>query len=88
MKLDLKALGFTVGLMWSGAVLIVGLANLIWPSYGTSFLQVVASIYPGYHASGSFGDVVAGTLYALVDGAVGGLILAWLYNCLVGKKTA
>ena len=88
MKLDLKALGITVGVMWAGAVLIVGLANLIWPSYGTSFLQVIASIYPGYHAGGSLGNVVAGTLYALVDGAVGGLILAWLYNCLVGKKTA
>ncbi len=88
MKLDLKALGITIGLMWSGAVLIVGLANLIWPAYGTSFLQVTASIYPGYHASGSLGDVMAGTLYALVDGAVGGLILAWLYNCLVAKKTA
>ena len=88
MKLDLKALGITIGLMWSGAVLIVGLANLIWPTYGTSFLQVTASIYPGYHASGSLGDMVAGTLYALVDGAVGGLILAWLYNCLLGKKTA
>ena len=44
MKLDLKALGITIGLMWSGAVLIVGLANLIWPAYGTSFLQVTASI--------------------------------------------
>lgn len=29
---------------------------------------------------GGFGSVVVVTLYALVDGAVGGFLLAWLYN--------
>jgi hypothetical protein len=56
--------------------------NLVWPSYGREFLQLVASIYPGYHATPSFGQVIVGTLYALVDGAVGGAIFAWLYNRL------
>lgn len=85
MKLDLKALAFTSGILWAVAVLITGIANLIWSGYGTAFLQVMASIYPGYDAARSFGAVIVGALYALVDGAVCGLIFAWLYNLFVGR---
>ena len=85
MKLNLKALAFTSGILWAVAVLITGIANLIRSGYGTTFLQVIASIYPGYEVTRSFGAVVIGTLYALVDGAVGGLIFAWLYNLFVGR---
>jgi len=80
MKLSLRALMLTVALLWGGAVLFCGLLNLIWPTYGVAFLQMVASIYPGYHATRSLGSVVVGTLYALLDGAVCGLLFAWLYN--------
>jgi hypothetical protein len=46
------------------------------------FLQLAASIYPGYKASAGFGQVIIGTLYGLVDGAIGGAIFAWLHNWL------
>ena len=85
MKLSVRAMVLTIGILWGGAVFITGLANLAWNEYGIEFLKVVASIYPGYKASGSFGDVITGTLYALVDGGVCGLILAWLYNRFTGK---
>jgi len=29
-----------------------------------------------------------GSLYALVDGAIGGAIFAWLYNRFLGKREA
>jgi hypothetical protein len=80
MTLSLRALAITAALLWGGAVFVCGLANLAWPSYGGAFLQLVASIYPGYHATRSLGSVVVGTLYALLDGAVGGLLFGWLYN--------
>jgi hypothetical protein len=81
MRLSIKGMSFACGLMWGIlAVFGVGVVNLVWPSYGREFLQLVASIYPGYHATPSFGQVALGTLYGLVDGAVGGAILAWLYN--------
>jgi hypothetical protein len=41
MKLNLKALVLTAGLVWAGAVLMVGVTNLIWPGYGNTFLPVV-----------------------------------------------
>ena len=85
MKLNLKALVLTAGLVWAGAVLMVGVTNLIWPGYGNTFLQLVASIYPGYDATRSVGAVIVGTLYALVDGAIFGLVFGWLYNLFLGK---
>jgi len=87
MKLNLKALTAAFAILWAGVVLLVGLANLIWPGYGKSFLLILASIYPGYAASGSFGDVIVGSLYALVDAAVLGFVFGWLYNLMSGNST-
>jgi hypothetical protein len=88
MKLNLKALTAAFAILWAGVVLLVGVANLIWPGYGGSFLQVLASIYPGYAASGSFGDVIVGSLYALVDAAILGLVFGWLYNLMAGSASS
>ena len=88
MKLNLKALTITAAVVWAVAVLFVGLANVISPGYGEAFLLLVASIYPGYSASGSIGDVIIGTLYALVDGAVLGLVIGWLYNLFAARMPA
>ena len=82
MKLDVKGMALTFGLVWGGAMLLVGVANVISGSYGQVFLVVMASVYPGYTATGTFGAVIVGTLYGLVDGAIGGAVLAWLYNRL------
>jgi len=87
MKFNLKALVFTAGILWAVAVFLTGLANMIWSSYGAGFLQSMASLYPGYQANGSFGDLIVGTLYALVDGAVAGLVFGWLYNLLAGRTS-
>lgn len=80
MGLNIKALAVSAAILWGTAVLAVGLANMLWPDYGLSFLRVVASIYPGYTADGSLSQVITGTLYAAVDGLIGGAIFAWLYN--------
>lgn len=79
MRFDPKALALTFGLLWGGCVLCAALAHLVWPAYGTAFLDAVASIYPGYQVGGG-GTVVVGTLYALLDGAVCGALFAWVYN--------
>jgi hypothetical protein len=86
MKLNVKALALASGILWGGCVLMVGLANLIWGGYGVHFLQWLSSFYPGYSGARSFGEVVIATLYALVDGFVGGVVFAWLYNCFAKDK--
>ena len=75
--LSVRALSITISIFGGGNILITGLANLIWPSYGTAFLELAASIYPGYQATASLGSVIVGTLYGLLDGFVAGLII-WL----------
>jgi len=82
MKFNIGALSATIGLFWGGSILLVGVASLIWPGYGSAFLQLAASIYPGYKADATFAQVIIGTLYGLVDGAIGGAIFAWLHNCI------
>lgn len=87
MRLNVFAFAFTAGLLWSGAILVVAIANGMWPEYGLAFLQLAASIYPGYTPSADIGSVITGTLYGLVDGSVGGAIFAWLYNLLLRCST-
>ena len=80
MKLNTKALMLACAVLWGAVFLLVGVVNMIQPTYATSFLAIMASIYPGYDATGSIGSLIVGTLYALLDGAIGGLLLGWLYN--------
>ena len=49
------------------------------------FLELLASVYPGYSAERTFESVLIGTGYALVKGAVLGWGLAWLYNRLAQR---
>jgi hypothetical protein len=86
MRLNVKALMLAVAVFWALVVLLIGLTNLIWPQYGTMFLQVIASVYPGYNVTRSVGDLIAGTLYALVDGGITGLVLGSLYNLFVSLR--
>lgn len=89
MRLNVTAFAATAGLLWGGAMLAVAIANLIWPGYGRAFLELAASVYPGYRAGAGVASVVTGALYALVDGAIGGAAFAWLYNlCARGSARA
>lgn len=85
MRLNLCAFSITCGIFWSVAILAVAMANMMWPGYGNTFLDLIASIYPGYQHESAMGSIVTGTLYGLVDGLIGGAIFAWLYNLLAGR---
>jgi ABC-type phosphate transport system permease subunit len=85
MRLNLKAIALTSGIIWALAILLTGIINIIWTGYGDAFLKIMASLYPGFKDNGSFGDVIVGTLYALVDGTVCGLVFGWVYNLFAGK---
>lgn len=90
MKLNVKAMTISVALFWGVMLFLIALANMIWSGYGQAFLELVASVYPGYKATPSFGQAVVGLLYGMLDGAIAGAVLAWLYNCFaaMGSKQA
>ena len=86
MRLDVKAMAWAGSACWGLAVLVVGFINLLQPTYGVAFLAALSSVYPGYHATRSLGDVLTGTGYALLDGAIGGWVLGWLYNRIAAQS--
>lgn len=86
MTLNLKALAFAGAVAFGASFLIVGILNLIWPSYGVGFMELGASLYPGYDGPDGFGSVIVVTLYAFVDGAVCGAVFGWLYNLMAKGK--
>ena len=86
MRCNVTALTLTVGLFSAAAILIVALANLIWPGYGRACLDVAASIYPGYRPGSGVGSVITVTLYAFVDGVIAGAVFGWLYNLLAHQR--
>lgn len=80
MRISAKGLAAASALLWGGAVGAASVAHLAEPEYGKGFLDAVSSIYPGFHGARDARDAAVGTAYALADGALGGLIFAWLYN--------
>jgi hypothetical protein len=88
MRFDIKALALACAILWGAAVLLVALVNLVNGSYGGYFLELLSSWYPGYHAARSIAQVAIVTLYAVVDGLIGGAIFAWLYNGLAKSAGA
>ena len=83
--ISVRSLALTVGILWAAGVFLVGIGNLIWPTYGVAFLEIPRSIYPGYAHTTGLPGVVVGSLYALFDGMIGGAVFAWLYNGLRPK---
>ena len=80
MRLSSRVMTATAALLSGGCMLFVGLINLAAPAYGTDFLRMMGSVYPGFHPAHKVGEVLLGTAYGLVDGAIAGYLFAWLYN--------
>lgn len=80
MRLSEKALATVGGVLWGGGMLFVSLVNVAIPAYGMEFLNVMSSVYPGFHATHTLRDALVATMYGLVDGAIGGYLLGLLYN--------
>ena len=80
MKLSIKGVAISCGLIWGLAIFLVTVGSMISDGYGAAFLAVVHSVYPGFKVEASIGQAVIGGLYGLVDGLVAGAIFAWIYN--------
>lgn len=67
LKLKVLALKLPLAVSSAAAVLIRGLANLIYPGYGADLLKLLSPMYPGYKVSGAVADLISGILYALKE---------------------
>jgi hypothetical protein len=55
------------------------------PPYGADVLVVMGSVYPGIYGAGTMSEALLGAGYGAVDGALGGLLIGWLYNFCVER---
>ena len=77
MKLNVKAFALSTGILWAAGVFFMTWWLILLE--GASHDKVILGrFYLGYHVS-PLGSLV-GLLWALPDGAIGGAIMAWLYN--------
>jgi hypothetical protein len=92
MKLNVKAFGLACGLVWGGGLCLMTTINLFTAnleifksSHGWCgpVLELIGSVYPGYHIT-PIGALI-GLGYGLVDGLIGGGLLALVYNFLSSR---
>jgi len=86
MRLSVKALATSFGILWGACLFVVGLINLAAPAYGAEFLRGMGSVYPGFYHARTFLDALLGAVYGLIDGAIAGWIFGWLYNYFSPKQ--
>jgi hypothetical protein len=77
MKLNGKALGVALGLVWGVALFLVTNISLLRGGGGGT-LGALSQVYIGYSFS-FFGSII-GMLWGFVSMFVAGWLVAWLYN--------
>ena len=85
MRISPMALGVTLGVVWGASMGIIGTLHALIPDYGSDFLKMMASLYPGILDSGTMPGSVAGILCGLVDGFLVGFVVAWVYNFVLTR---
>jgi hypothetical protein len=85
MKLNVIGLACALAVIWGAVIFLTGLGNLVSSTYGQEFLTVISSLYPGYKATASFGQVIIATVYGVVDAAIVGAVFAWVYNRVAAR---
>jgi hypothetical protein len=83
MKLNILAFGSACGLVWGLGVFCLAWWVMAFEG-ATGDLMVLGHIYRGFNIS-PLGSVI-GLVWGLCDGFIGGLILAAIYNLLVGCR--
>ncbi|HEX3744436.1 MAG TPA: hypothetical protein VHW09_10920 [Bryobacteraceae bacterium] len=84
MRVSLKAITLSSAILWSLAMLLVGLIHMATHTYGAEFLRIVSSVYPGADTAPTIGRVLLGTVYGFVDGGVAGFLFGLLYDSFIG----
>ena len=77
MKLNVKAFGLAAGLIWGVSIFLMTWWIIAFDG-ATGETTLMGRLYRGYNISPS-GSVI-GLIWGLLDGLVGGLLFAWVYN--------
>jgi hypothetical protein len=88
MKFNIAAAAIAGGVSFAIALRVAGIINMPSKGYKSIFLDLMASVYPGYKASGTADDLLIGCFYAPTDGMItaGGLALLYKLTSCCEKK--
>lgn len=81
-KLNAKALAIALGSAWGIGVLFIGWAGIF--GWYTPFIEIMASAYIGFEPT--FLGGIIGAAWGFADGAIGGLIIAIIYNAVLKRQ--
>lgn len=78
MKLSVKGLGLAMGILWALSLFVMTLVATYSGYMADQLNTLIVGVYPWYSVSltGAFIGLAEG----FVDGFVGGVVIAWLYN--------
>lgn len=79
-RLDSKAFGLALGILWSGGIIFMGLTAMVC-SWAQPFVDVISVMYVGYSATVI--GILIGAVWGFIDAFIGGVVFAWLYNKLL-----
>jgi hypothetical protein len=82
-KLDIKAFGWALGLVWGGVTFLLGLLDTLY-FWGSSWGKMMTMVYIGYRPT-IIGSII-GAIWGFIYAALLGLSVAWMYNRLVEER--
>ena len=77
MTLGVISLGLAIGVTWSIAVFVLGMAAWLF-GWGIEAASALSSLYIGFGPS--FVGAITGAAWGFVDGLILGALIAWFYN--------
>jgi len=80
MKLDVVGFGVTLGCIWSLCILVLVLASRR-SRKAEAIVQLFSKVYRGFGKSLS--GALVGAAWGFIDGAVSGLLIAWVTNKII-----
>lgn len=83
MKLNVYNLGLAIGIATGLGVLILGIAGWLFGVWTTA-IDLTATFYKGY--TPTLGGSIIGAIWGFIDGFIGGVVIAWIYNILQKKS--
>ena len=75
--LHVISFGIALGAVWAISLFIMAILAINW-QYGVSFIYGIGKLYVGYKPT--FIGAGIGVIWGFLDGFVGGIVFAWLYN--------
>ena len=85
MKLNVRAMALTWGILWGLGVFIATLWIILFDG-ASGEVTLLGRIYRGYNIS--VVGALIGLLWGLVDGLICGALFAWVYNLFAGRRAA